>query len=133
MRKRGAGTLVAEEKINRRVELTSLHDDLVAAGRAPTTKVLRNGVTHASQRVTSALRLPERALVICIERLRMADGEPIALVRNYLPRALLYLSTEMPEQHGLYELLQASGIRLASATQRISYDENGRAVEFAQH
>src|SRR5215472_6301129 len=77
VRKRGAGTLVGEEKINRSVELTSLHDDLVAAGRAPTTKVLRNGVTHASQRVTSALRLPERSLVICIERLRMADGEPI--------------------------------------------------------
>src|SRR5215472_2347119 len=53
VRKRGAGTLVAEEKINRSVELTSLHDDLVAAGRAPTTKVLRNGVTHASERVTS--------------------------------------------------------------------------------
>lgn len=160
VRKRGAGTLVADEKINRGVELTSLYDDLAAAGRAPATKVLRNEVTHASDQVASALRLPEGALVISIERLRTADGEPIALMHNYLPAALVHLSTEMLEHHGLYELLYASGIRLASATQRMSaknasasearamneargaalltmertsYDEKGRAVEFAQH
>ena len=160
VRRRGAGTLVAEKRINRGVELTSLYDDLVAAGRVPATKVLRNGVTHASEQAASALRLPERSLVISIERLRMADGEPIALMHNYLPAALVHLSTQALEEHGLYELLHSSGIRLTSAKQRMSaknatasearamneargaalltiertsYDENGRAVEFAQH
>ena len=45
--KRGAGTLVANERIDRDVELTSLYDDLAAAGRSPDTKVIRNEVTHA--------------------------------------------------------------------------------------
>jgi GntR family transcriptional regulator len=72
----------------------------------------------------------------------------------------VHLSIEMLEQHGLYELLRASGIRLSSATQRMcaknasaaearilhenrgaalltmertAYDETGRPVEFAQH
>ena len=40
VRKRGAGTLVANERIDRDVELTSLYDDLAAAGRAPATQVI---------------------------------------------------------------------------------------------
>jgi len=159
-RKRGAGTLVAKERIDRDVELTSLYDDLAAAGRAPATQVLRNEVGHASDSVARALKLPERALVICLERIRLADGEPIALMHNYLPAALVHLSSEMLAEHGLYELLRASGIRLGSATQRMSaknatpaearilhetrgaalltmervaYDDSDRPIEFGQH
>ncbi|HUL27034.1 MAG TPA: GntR family transcriptional regulator [Streptosporangiaceae bacterium] len=160
VRKRGAGTLVANESIDRDVELTSLYDDLAAAGRGPATQVIRNEVVHASDRVAEALRLPERALVNSLQRIRLADGEPIALMHNYLPAALVHLSIEMLEQHGLYELLRASGIRMSSATQRMSaknaspteartlgetrgaalltmeriaYDDTGRPVEFGQH
>jgi GntR family transcriptional regulator len=160
VRKRGAGTLVANDSIDRDVELTSLYDDLAAAGRAPATQVIRNEVTHANDRVAAALQLPERTLVNSLQRIRLADGEPIALMHNFLPAALVHLSIEMLEQHGLYELLRASGIRLSSATQRMcaknasaaearilhenrgaalltmertAYDETGRPVEFAQH
>ena len=160
VRKRGAGTLVAKEKIDRDVELTSLYDDLAASGRQPATRVLKAEVSHASDQVAEALQLPERALVISLERIRLADGEPIALMHNFLPAALVHLSSEMLAEHGLYELLRASGIRLGSATQRMSaknasatearilnetrgaalltmertaYDESGRPVEFAQH
>ncbi len=159
-RKRGAGTVVASQRIDRDVELTSLFDDLAAAGRAPATRVVRNEIGHASEVVAGALGLPERALVLCLERIRLADGEPIALMHNYLPAALVHLSSEMLAEHGLYELLRASGIRLGSATQRMSaknataaearvlgetrgaalltmervaYDDSGRPVEFGQH
>jgi DNA-binding GntR family transcriptional regulator len=159
-RKRGYGTVVTREKISRDVELTSLHDDLSRAGKQPSTRVLRNEVGEASDIVAEALELPEGALVICLERLREADGEPIALMRNFLPAAMVHLSDEMLAQHGLYELLRASGIRLSSATQRMSAknasasearildeprgaalltierlvrDDRDRPVEFAQH
>jgi GntR family transcriptional regulator len=160
VRKRGAGTLVAKERIDRDVELTSLYDDLAAAGRRPVTEVLRNEVGHATEPVAKALQLPERALVVCLERIRTADGEPIALMHNYLPAALIHLNSDMLAEHGLYELLRASGIRLGSATQRMSaknasasearvlnetrgaalltmervaFDELDRPVEFGQH
>src|ERR1700722_11534129 len=120
VRKRGAGTLVAKERIDRDVELTSLFDDLAAAGRAPTTQVTRNEIGHASEQVAKALQLPERALVICLERIRLADGEPIALMHNYLPTALVRLPSDLLAEHGLYELLRAAGIRLGSATPRVS-------------
>ncbi|MEP7023334.1 MAG: GntR family transcriptional regulator [Actinomycetota bacterium] len=119
-RKRGYGTVVAREKINRDVQLTSLFDDLTRAGQKPTTKVLRNEVGVASEAVAAALELPEESLVICLERIRFADEEPIALMHNFLPAALVHLNNEMLETHGLYEILGASGIALSSATQRMS-------------
>jgi DNA-binding GntR family transcriptional regulator len=160
VRKRGAGTVVAKERIDRDVELTSLYDDLAAAGRTPATEVIRNEVGNASDSVAQALQLADRALVIFLERIRFADGEPIALMHNFLPAALVHLNTDMLTNHGLYELLRASSIRLGSATQRMSaknaslaearmlretrgtalltmeriaYDEGGRPVEFGQH
>lgn len=160
VRRRGAGTLVAERRITRDLRLTSLHDDLAAAGRAPATRVLRNEVTHADRTVARALAVPEQALVLCLERVRFADGEPVALMRNFLPSGLVHLSSPMLAGHGLYELLRAAGIRPASATQRISArnatadeakllgeakgaalltmeriarDESGRRVEYGRH
>ncbi len=160
VRKRGAGTLVTDQAIDRDLELTSLYDDLAAAGRWPATVVIKNEVGHASDSVARALMVAERALVICLERVRLAEDEPIALLRNFLPAALVHLNTEMLAEHGLYELLRASGVRLGSATQRISaknatttearilhetrgsalltmeriaYDDGGRPVEFGQH
>src|SRR5215471_18375347 len=160
VRKRGAGTLVANERIDRNVELTSLYDDLVASGRKPATRVLKAEVSHASDQVAQALRLPERAMVMSLERIRLADGEPMALMHNYLPIGLVQLTPELLEQHGLYELLRASGFAPYSATQRMSaknasaaeatllnesrgtalltmertaYDQSGRPVEFARH
>jgi DNA-binding GntR family transcriptional regulator len=160
VRRRGAGTLVAERPIARDLKLTSLHDDLAAAGRRPATRVLRNEVGHAAPAVARALAVPEQALVLYLERIRFADGEPVALMRNFLPSGLVHLSTAMLAEHGLYELLRAAGIRPASATQRISArnatatearllgeadgaalltmeriarDEGGRSVEFGRH
>jgi DNA-binding GntR family transcriptional regulator len=161
VRRRGQGTVVTKEKVNRSVKLTSLFDDLARAGKRPTTKVLHNEVSKASDLVKSALGLEaDEQFVIYLERLRFGDGEPISLMHNYLPTSLVTLSNEMLEGHGLYELLRASGIFPFSATQRISaknasatearvlnetkgtalltlerttYDERGRALEFAQH
>jgi DNA-binding GntR family transcriptional regulator len=157
VRKRG---VVTKERIDRNVELTSLYDDLVASGRTPATRVLKAEVSHASDQVAQALQLPERTLVMSLERIRLADGEPMALMHNYLPAGLVQLNVEMLEEHGLYELLRASGIGLYSATQRmgaknasaaeartlnetrgtalltmerIAYDQSGRPVEFARH
>ena len=127
-RKRGYGTVVTREKLNRDVQLTSLYDDLIRAGQQPATRVLRNEVAVASESVAAALELPEGSLVICLERIRFADGEPIALMHNFLPAALVRLNDEALETHGLYEILRAAGIALTSATQRMSA-KNALAAE----
>ena len=160
LRRQGHGTIVAEEKVNRPVKLTSLFDDLTDTGRAPTTKVLRNELIKASDLVKEALGLGDERFVIYLERLRYGDGEPIAIMHNFIPTWLPTLSSELLEEHGLYELLRASGVYPARAVQRISaknatavearllnepkgsalltierstYDDREHAIEFAQH
>jgi DNA-binding GntR family transcriptional regulator len=160
LRRRGQGTIVTKDKVSRSVKLTSLFDDLAVAGKRPTTQVLHNEVVKPSDLVREALELDDHQLVIYLERLRFGDGEPIALMHNYIPTSLVTLSSEMLEEHGFYELLRASGVFPERATQRISaknsstiearlldeskgtalmtmerttYDTRGRAIEFAQH
>src|SRR5215510_15289769 len=55
VRKRGVGTQVVHTKVQRQVELTSLYDDLVGAGQAPTTQVLQNTVVSADAPVAVVL------------------------------------------------------------------------------
>jgi DNA-binding GntR family transcriptional regulator len=160
VRKRGAGTSVASQRISDDTELISLYDELTAVGRVPATRVLKTETRHASGQIKDALRLAGRSLVTSLERLLLADGEPVALMHSYLPAGLVQLNAAMLEQHDLYELLRASGIRLyssiqrigaknASATEarilnetrgmalltmeRIAHDQAGRPVEFTGH
>ncbi len=159
-RRRGQGTVVTKGKVSRSVRLTSLFDDLADAGKRPTTKVIRNEVVRPSDLVKTALGLEEGQFVTFLERLRYGEDEPIALMHNFIPTSLLTLSSEMLEGHGLYELLRVSGIHPQRAEQRISaknalavearlldeprgtalvtmerttFDDRGRAIEFAQH
>jgi DNA-binding GntR family transcriptional regulator len=160
LRRQGHGTIVTAEKVNRPVKLSSLFDDLAATGKRPTTKVVHNELVKASDLVKGALGLGDDRLVTYLERLRYGDEEPIALMHNYYPSSQVTFSTELLEEHGFYELLRASGIYPARAVQRISaknassvearmlnepkgtalltmerttYDNQGVAIEFAQH
>jgi DNA-binding GntR family transcriptional regulator len=58
--------------------------------------------------------------VIAIERIRSADGRPLALMRNWLPRSVAPdLAREELETGSLYEALRAGGVRPHSGTQVI--------------
>ena len=160
VRKRGVGTQVVHAKVRRQVELTSLYDDLAKASRAPSTRVLSFEREPLPDDLAPDLGLPPGTGVYVFERLRYADGEPLALMRNYVPADLLVLSAEDLEVHGLYNLLRANGITLRIARQsigaraataaearalaetrgaplltmeRAAYDDQGRAVEHGQH
>jgi DNA-binding GntR family transcriptional regulator len=160
VRRRGVGTQVVQPRVRRRLELTSLYDDLTSDGQQPTTRVLALDRAPAPDLVAQALGLPEGEPVLTLERLRLARNEPLAVLRNYLPVDLVALTREALESTGLYQLMRAAGVRLhlatqtvgarsASATearllgdrrnaplltmQRTAYDDSGRAVEFASH
>ncbi|NHI06176.1 Transcriptional regulator, GntR family with UTRAsensor domain [Streptomyces sp. KO7888] len=160
VRRRGVGTQVVHSKVRRPLELSSLFDDLEAAGQRPATKVLVNTVVPATAEVAAALGVAEESDVHRVERLRLTHGEPMAYMCNYLPPGLLDLDTGQLEATGLYRLMRAAGITLHSARQTISaraatdgeaerlgedagaplltmerttFDDTGRAVEFGTH
>ncbi|MCW5253216.1 MULTISPECIES: GntR family transcriptional regulator [unclassified Streptomyces] len=160
VRRRGVGTQVVHSQVKRPLELSSLYDDLAAAGRRPSTNVLVNTVVDATAEVAAALGVPEGGDVHRLERLRLAHGEPVAYLCNHLPPGLLDLDTGQLRATGLYRLLRGAGITLHSARQsigaraaapaeaerldepegaplltmrRTTYDDTGRAVEFGTH
>src|SRR5256885_13383345 len=57
VRKRGVGPRVVHAPVKRRIELTSLYDDLAGSGQDPATTVLSNRVEPASRAVADALRV----------------------------------------------------------------------------
>ena len=122
VRKRGVGTQVVggAAQVRRSLELTSLYDDLAARGRRPQTEVLRLGSAGAPGDVADALGCESGDRVLRIERLRLADGEPLALLRNWIPTDVLDTDADTLVEHGLYELLRADGVRLKVAHQTIS-------------
>ncbi|WP_432855059.1 GntR family transcriptional regulator [Amycolatopsis sp. CA-161197] len=119
VRKRGVGTQVVQGKINRSVELTSLHDDLSAAGKQHTTTVLDVSLQPAPDLVAEHLDLKPDAQVWHLHRLRFVDDEPLALMQNYLPESTVDLSAFDLSTTGLYQALRRSGIHLRVARQHI--------------
>ena len=60
VRKRGVGTQVVQNPVHRRVELTSLFDDLARAGQEPTTELLDYQVGQADDEVADAAEPGQR-------------------------------------------------------------------------
>ncbi|HEY2687626.1 MAG TPA: GntR family transcriptional regulator, partial [Streptosporangiaceae bacterium] len=85
VRKRGVGTQVLHPKVQRQVELTSLYEDLAQTRRDPSTRVLSFSREPAPDALVLELGLPEGTELYVFERLRYADGEPLALMRNHVP------------------------------------------------
>ncbi|MDQ0584285.1 DNA-binding GntR family transcriptional regulator [Streptomyces rishiriensis] len=113
VRRRGVGTQVVHSQVKRPLELSSLYDDLEAAGQRPATTVLVNTVVQASAEVAAALAVAEGSDVHRVERLRLAHGEPMAYLCNHLPSGLLGLDTDQLQATGLYRLMRAAGINPA--------------------
>jgi len=88
-RRHGLGTFVARPAIDYDIlHLRALAGDLSALGEDVSTRFVRSHFTPADRRVAASLRLPERAAVFVLERLRLVDGEPVSFQASYLPAAL---------------------------------------------
>ncbi|WP_217241002.1 GntR family transcriptional regulator [Streptomyces sp. AC555_RSS877] len=160
VRRRGVGTQVVHSQVKRPLELSSLYDDLEAAGQGPATHVVRNESVPAPADVAAALGVAEGSQVTVLERLRSTHGQPVAFLCNHLPAGLLDLDTARLESTGLYRMMRSAGITLHSARQtigarsatvgeaallderegaalltmqRTAYDDTGRPVEYGTH
>ncbi|MGJ9413691.1 GntR family transcriptional regulator [Aeromicrobium sp. CF4.19] len=118
-RKPGRGTVVLPRTIPRRVSIGSLYDDLAAADRAPTTSVLAfERSASPPPRLATRSGGPVDDLVY-IRRIRTADGEPLAMLRNWLPAGLVTFGAADLEQRGLYDILRDQDVLPHLAEQRM--------------
>jgi GntR family transcriptional regulator len=124
IRRRGVGTTVVQPRVRRPRQLTSLYDDLEAAGLQPSTTVLSLGVAPAPAEAAAVLGVAVSTPVHTIVRLRLAGGRPLAHLVNYLPATLpglgpSVLTAEALRSTGLYRLIRSAGVHLHAADEAI--------------
>lgn len=87
--RRGKGTFVAHPKITQELtELSGFVEDMQALGCQPSARLLGKQVVPASDSVARHLALPSGILVVRIQRLRLADHQPLSFDETYLPREI---------------------------------------------
>lgn len=160
VRRRGIGTQVVHGPVTRKVELTSLYDDLAQGSQRPATTLLSREDVPADERIATALGVAVGTTVAHIRRVRFAEDVPMAVLENYLPPELLGVTEDDLTRFGLYQLLRGRGVTMRVAKQRIgarsatseesrlleiddhgpvltmsrtAYDASGRAVEVGYH
>jgi DNA-binding GntR family transcriptional regulator len=159
VRRRGLGTTVANSKVHRKFELTSLYDDQLRDGRQPLTLVLEHDI-RTDERAAAALDLPADTPLLHVVRVRHAGETPLAMLRNWLPPSFSDVTREELQSRGLYAALRERGVRPVVAQQsigarmptalerrhlairgsqpvltmtRMAFDGSGSAVEFGDH
>lgn len=158
-RKRGIGTHVTPRQVHRQMGLTSLKSDLEESGFETHTEILAYELILAGPDEQRTFNCEEGAEIVRVERLRSADGKPIALLTNFLLAEFAPSLTDLSNR-GLYDCLREAGIQLATANHHVRarnatereadllqmpdksavltmtqtvFDVNGKTAEFGSH
>jgi GntR family transcriptional regulator len=132
-RRHGSGTFVTEPKIAQPLGLTSFSEDMRRRGMVPGSRTLELTVTSAGARIARYLQVSPEERIVRIKRLRLADGETMAVEDLHVPEALVPGLTKADlENSSFYELLaQRYEIVIGSGIQTIEptvTDEEESAV-----
>lgn len=121
VRRRGAGTFVSEPKIAQELTMTSFTDDMRRRGLRPSSQTLELRVTPAGARLGRLLHVSPSEPVVVATRLRLADGESMAIETIHVrERDVPGLTGADLEKQSFYELLQDRyGIVIVGGTQTI--------------
>jgi GntR family transcriptional regulator len=120
-RRQGKGTFVARPKIEQRLELMSHTEGMKERGISPSSKLIDVRRIPAGLDVGVQLGLSSKAEVLRIERLRLADGDPIAIEVVFLNADRFDgITAALSDNASLYQLLASNyGVELASAEETI--------------
>jgi GntR family transcriptional regulator len=121
-RQRGRGTFVAHPTVEQGLSrIISFTDDMRQRGFRPDTEIISSDLVPAPQEIAEKLQVEAGDELVRLERLRLADGEPMSieeshLVHRYCPGVLKYDYSQIP----LTEVLDRDyGIRPVRAKQVI--------------
>ena len=129
--RRGLGTFVLSPRIEAELtKLTGFVEDMNAAGRKATARVVSQGIVAASARVAERLQLAKGTKVMQIKRVRLADGTPISFDETYLPlplgKKIVHNDLRL---HPIFTLLEEEyGVPLVEADYELEAVIAGKAV-----
>ena len=120
VRRRGSGTYIQHPKIAQELTMTSFSEDMRRRGMVPGSRTLSLARELAGARLGRALQVSPGDKILVIKRLRLADGETMAIEFLNVPRALLpTLRRDALEGSSFYTLLQQEGVTIAAGVQTI--------------
>lgn len=117
----GSGTFVSEtvERMEQSLwRLSSFSEDMRSRGRVPGAKILSRTINTPSPEEAFLLGLGIDERVLRLDRLRLADGLPLAIDRSVVP--LKFLGDNNGGEGSLYDALTAGGHRPVRALQKLS-------------
>ncbi|OLF09400.1 GntR family transcriptional regulator [Actinophytocola xinjiangensis] len=85
LRVQGKGTFAAEPKVAQRLQLSSYTEDMRAQGREPSSRLLDMAEIPAEGELPGLLGVRSGAKILRMQRLRLADDEPMAIETTHLP------------------------------------------------
>ncbi|MDX6511612.1 MAG: GntR family transcriptional regulator [Gaiellaceae bacterium] len=121
VRRQGSGTFVSQPKIALQLTLTSFSEDMRRRGMIPGSRTVGLQEIHAGADLGRALNLSPDEHVVRIRRLRLADGETMAIETLFVPASRVPgLTAAHLEDASFYDLLETRyGIVIDSGVQTI--------------
>jgi GntR family transcriptional regulator len=117
IRRQGAGTFVAARVEKNFSKLSSFTEDMISRGRVPHSTWLSRTAGQVTPEESLTLGLSPGAAVYRFNRIRYADGSPMAL--EYSTVAAFCMPSPEFLETSLYEALEKTGHRPARALQRL--------------
>jgi GntR family transcriptional regulator len=121
VRRRGSGTFVREPKIAQELTMTSFSEEMRRRGMTPGSRTLSLETTTAGAYLGRCLHVSPSERVVVAKRLRLADGESMAIETLHVPESLVPgLEPKDLDRGSFYELLgERYGITIVGGLQTI--------------
>jgi GntR family transcriptional regulator len=122
-RQAGRGTFVTELPIEQELtRLTGFVEDMNALNLRATARVIMTRETTSDTHVSSRLQVPEGSKVMQIERVRLAEGQPLSFDVTFLPLEIgEKVVSDNLQVYPIFELLETKyGIALGESDYRIT-------------
>lgn len=125
----GKGTFVAPAAVQSQLHLASFSDDMRRRGHEPSSRVLAADLRTPPPAVARALELPAGVRAVHVERLRLADGVPMAHEVTHYPEHLVPGLLEHDLSGSTYDLLAAEyGLAPTTGEQALTAESAARPV-----
>lgn len=117
-REQGRGTFVAPSKVDLEVRLVSYGEEMRRRGMEPSSLILAAEEVAAAPDVADALDLAPGEQVFYLHRVRLADGEPMAIEQSWVPLHLVpgLFDGDVPDS--IYGELRSRGLAPSGAKTR---------------
>ncbi|MDX6302157.1 MAG: GntR family transcriptional regulator, N-acetylglucosamine utilization regulator [Nocardioidaceae bacterium] len=116
----GKGTFVARPRLESRLHLASFSQDMRRRGFTPSTLLLRIEAAVPPKEVATALGLGPEVTAWQIDRVRLADGQPVAVENGWYPEALLPGLDRQDLSGSLYQVFEETyGLGIDAAEQTL--------------